>query len=97
MNKVGFSDVEASVIKAQNNLMNAQRAIRKHTDDADPITREKETKADLRRAKKSICYVFYQAIKARRHHYKIHPIHDRSGVWITRKERVDEAFLNFLH
>lgn len=58
---------------------------------------QKKSKLNWLRCGNKNTNVFYQAIKARRHHYKIHPIHDRSGVWITRKERVDEAFLNFLH
>ncbi|XP_057251794.1 uncharacterized protein LOC125498534 [Beta vulgaris subsp. vulgaris] len=39
--------------------------------------------------------VFYQAIKARRRHNRIHAIHDMNGRWLNKKEQVEEAFVNF--
>ena len=39
--------------------------------------------------------VFYQAIRARRRHNKVHVIHDMDGKWLNKKEQVEEAFIKF--
>ena len=39
--------------------------------------------------------VFYQAIRARRRHNKVHAIHDMDGKWLNKKEQVEEAFIKF--
>lgn len=39
--------------------------------------------------------VFYQALKARRRHNRIHAIHDMNGNWLTKNDQVEEAFVNF--